>query len=84
MCGCYLDFYLEHTKHWRSGSGHKQLLLSFVKPHKEVKKSTISGWVKQVLKESGVNQARRSKIESGGAEPYIPYIPLMIEKKIII
>ena len=25
-------------------------------------------------------QARRSKNESGGAEPYIPYIPLMIEK----
>ena len=29
-------------------------------------------------------QDRRSKNESGGAEPYIPYIPLMIEKKIII
>ena len=27
------------------------------------------------------SQARRSKNESGGAEPYIPYIPLMIEKK---
>ena len=25
-------------------------------------------------------QDRRSKNESGGAEPYIPYIPLMIEK----
>ena len=50
-----LDFYLEHTKHWRSGSGHKRLLLSFAKPHKKVKESAISGWVKKVLKESGVN-----------------------------
>ena len=31
-----------------------------------------------------VSQDRRSKNESGGAEPYIPYIPLMIEKNIII
>ena len=37
-----------------------------------------------VLPSDNLLQDRRSKNESGGAEPYIPYIPLMIEKKIII
>ena len=47
-----------------SDSGHKHLLLSFVKPHKEVKKSTISGWVKQVLKESKIFKAHSTRSAS--------------------
>ena len=43
-----LDTYLDRTKHRRLGKC--QLLLSFQKPYKEVVSSTISGWIKKVLK----------------------------------
>ena len=39
---------------WRS-DGQTQLLLSSVKPHTEVKKSTISGWIKPTLHEAGID-----------------------------
>ena len=49
-----LNHYLEHTKEWRKDlEGEQQLLLSTLKPHKPVSKSTISRWVKEVLKLSG-------------------------------
>ena len=32
-----------------------QLLLSFIKPHNAVAKSTVAGWVKQILIMSGIN-----------------------------
>ena len=32
-----------------------QLLLSYIQPHKQVVPSTISGWLKNVLKSSGIN-----------------------------
>ena len=43
-----LDMYLDRTKARRLGKS--QLLLSFQKPYKEVVSSTISGWIKKVLK----------------------------------
>ena len=44
-----LDLYLSRSKKWRDGGQKNQLLLSFVNPHKEVVKSTISGWIIFVL-----------------------------------
>ena len=44
-----LDTYIERSKPWRQGTTKGQLLISFVKPHNEVVKSTISGWVKEVI-----------------------------------
>ena len=38
----------------RHGDEKEQLLLSCIEPHKELVKSTIAGWVKQVLASSGV------------------------------
>ena len=32
-----------------------QLLVSFIKPHNAVAKSTVAGWVKQILIMSGIN-----------------------------
>ena len=32
-----------------------QLLLSYIQPHKQVVPSTISGWLKNILKSSGIN-----------------------------
>ena len=46
--------YLKRTKVWR-GKGKSQLLLSFVKPHNLVVSSTISGWIKNVLREAGID-----------------------------
>ena len=48
-----LDVYLERTKPWRTDQ-NKQLLLSYMKPHKEVCSSTISGWIMKVLNLAGI------------------------------
>ena len=50
-----LNTYIERSKPWRQDQEKGQLFLSFVKPHNEVVKSTISGWIKEVLKQSGIN-----------------------------
>ena len=50
MSGCLLD----RTKVWRDGKN--QLLLSFIQPHKEVRSSTISRWLKETLVFSGVTE----------------------------
>ena len=49
-----LEEYLKRSQPWRSNEKH-QLLLSPLKPHREVVNSTISGWVKLVLKEAGID-----------------------------
>ena len=49
-----LDEYISCTEGWRSGEECSQLLLSFVNPHKPVVSSTISGWLKNVLKKVGI------------------------------
>ena len=49
-----LDDYLKRTKVWR-GKDKSQLLLSFVKSHNPVVSSTISGWIKNVLREAGID-----------------------------
>ena len=50
-----LDTYIEHSEPWREDQRKRQLLLSFVKPHNEVVKSTISGWIKEVIQQSRIN-----------------------------
>ena len=52
-----LSHYLERTAEWRT-EGQNQFLLSHLNPHKEVKSSTISNWVKQVLKLSGIDVSK--------------------------
>ena len=49
-----LDVYLERNKSWRTDQ-KKQLLLSYVNPHKEVCSSTISGWIIKVLNPAGID-----------------------------
>ena len=49
-----LEEYLKRTKVWR-GKDKSQLLLSFVKPHNPVLSSTIFGWIKNVLREVGID-----------------------------
>ena len=49
-----LEDYHKRTKVWR-GKDKSQLLLSFVKPHNPVVSSTISGWIKNVLREAGID-----------------------------
>ena len=46
--------YLDRSKPW-CGETKNQLLLNSVKPHNEVTSSTISGWVKAILKAAGID-----------------------------
>ena len=68
-----LDEYISRTQGWRSGEEYSQLLLSFVNPHKPIVSSTISGWLKNVLKKAGIGiststrSASASKADLGGA-----------------
>ena len=50
--------YLQVTKRWRPENGPKQLLLSTIEPHQEVKKSTVAGWVKSMLRLAGINTSQ--------------------------
>ena len=50
-----LDKYLNRTEEWRRVNNETQLLLSYIQPHKQVVPSTISSWLKNVLKSSGIN-----------------------------
>ena len=50
-----VDEYLLRTSDWRKGNHQIELLLSHIKPHKEVVSSKISGWVKATLKLAGVD-----------------------------
>ena len=50
-----LDEYLNRTNECRRLNNETQLLLSYIQPHKQVMPSTLSGWLKNVLKSSSVN-----------------------------
>lgn len=50
-----LNCYLDLSKDWRKSDAESQLFLSFVNPHKAVTKSTITRWIKEVLKLSGID-----------------------------
>ena len=50
-----MDEYLNKTEERRRMNNETQLLLSYIQPHKQVMRSTISDWIKNVLKSSGIN-----------------------------
>ena len=50
-----LNEYLKRTETWRTNGDKFQLLLSYIKPHVEVHSSTVSRWIKEILKEIGVD-----------------------------
>ena len=50
-----LDTYLAATRTWRTNPESDRLLLSTVSPHKPVATSTISNWLKAVLKAAGID-----------------------------
>ena len=53
---CYsFDEYIVRSSEWRKESNQTQLLFGTLKPYKEVVSSTISRWVKTVLKLAGVH-----------------------------
>ena len=52
-----LDVYLKRFSSW-SKKGQTQLLLSHLKPHKEIQKSTRAGWVKIVLRKAGIDTSQ--------------------------
>lgn len=49
-----IDAYIKCTANWREET-KTQLLLSYIKPHVKVLSSTVSQWIKQTLKLSGID-----------------------------
>ena len=50
-----LDYSIERSSIWREKNQTSQLLVSFIKPHNAVAKSTVAGWAKQVVIMCGIN-----------------------------
>ena len=50
-----IKVYDRRTKAWRGETGDKQLLISYVKPHRGVTSSTISRWIKKIIGLAGFN-----------------------------
>ena len=56
-----LKMYLPRTEKFRSVKNqYEKLLISFIKPHKNVTKDTIARWIRTVLHMSGINIAKYS------------------------
>ena len=49
----YLTEYIDRTELLRGN--HKNLLISYVKPHQPVSKATVARWMKEVLRVSGID-----------------------------
>ena len=62
-----INCYLERTKGWRSDCNKNQLLLGYIKPHKEVVPCTIAGWLVQMMKESGLDTSEFRAHSTRGA-----------------
>ena len=52
VCNC-IDTYLIRSRSWREDKN--QLLLSYVKPHKEISAKTVSKWITDILDMAGVD-----------------------------
>lgn len=50
-----LSHYLQVTSVFREDSSCSKLFLTFKKPHKEATSQSISRWIKQVMKDSGID-----------------------------
>ena len=46
---------LKRTETWRPNGDKFQFLLSYIKPLVEIHSSTVSRWIKEALKETGVD-----------------------------
>jgi CRISPR/Cas system-associated exonuclease Cas4 (RecB family) len=57
-----LKEYLYRTKHLRKDSS--KLLISYVKPHKDVSRDTVARWIKTVLHRSGIDTKIDAKTQS--------------------
>ena len=47
-----LNEYLKRRETWRANRDKFQLPLSYIKPHVEIHSSTVSRWIKEILKET--------------------------------
>ena len=49
----HLDEYIHRTTSLRTDNS--QLLISFIKPHNPVSKDTVARWIKEVLRDAGID-----------------------------
>ena len=75
-----LDEYSKRREKWRRVNNEIQILLSYIQPYNQAVPSAISGWIKNVLKSSGVNvflftgHSTRSVISSKASASYLSVI----------
>ena len=50
-----LNSYLQLSKPWREANKETALFLTTIEPHSAAQKSTIAGWVKDILGKAGIN-----------------------------
>ena len=62
-----ISCYLDRSKAWRAGSDKTQLLLSYIRPHKEVVPCTIAGWLVELMKQSGIDTSEFRAHSTRGA-----------------
>ena len=56
LCVCHtIDLYLTRTEKWRKEES--QMLLSYISPHKKVSTDTVSRWIKQCIRQAGIDTA---------------------------
>ena len=62
----HLDEYISRTTLMRENSS-LQLLISFIQPYKPVSKDTVTCWIKEVLRDAGINMNTYSSHSSRAA-----------------
>ena len=60
---CYLD----RSKTWRAGVEKPKLLLSYIRPQTEVVPCTITGWLVELMKQSGIDTSEFRAHSTRGA-----------------
>ena len=51
----HIQVYLNRTATLRNAEHPNKLLISYIKPHKSISKDTVSRWIKEVMKASGID-----------------------------
>ena len=82
VCSGFYWWILKTSAPWCI-QGHNQLLLSHLKPYKEVQSSTIASWVKLVLNMAGIDGSLY-KAHSCRSAPYSKAKALGISLKVIL
>ena len=79
----YLKRYIDIAFNKRNNSSSRNILfISYIKPHKAVKTSSISGWPKNVLRLAGIDTSQFSAHSTRSCWPQTVEFPYQILRKL--